>query len=135
MIGHTSKTTSWPTGVEQQFLLFLKLCLRRRVKRIEQAMEKQLLTPEEYSRGLRVRFNFEGLLRADSMARAQFYQIMRQIGGLTINEIRALEGKGPVPGGNEVMVQMQDIPLSQAGKQQTEQPQADQGGEDDDAEG
>jgi HK97 family phage portal protein len=117
MIGHTSKTTSWPAGVEQQFLLFLKLCLRRRIKRIEQAMEKQLLTPMEFARGLRIRFNFEALLRADSAARASFYQIMRQIGGLTINEIRKLEGRPPVAGGDTVLVQMQDIPISQAGKQ------------------
>lgn len=117
MIGHTSKTTSWPAGVEQQFLIFLQLCLRTRVKRIEMAMEKQLLTPAEFARGLRIRFNFEALLRADSAGRAAFYQIMTQIGGLTINEMRALEGRKPVPGGDIVLVQMQNIPLSEAGKQ------------------
>ena len=134
MIGHTSKTTSWPTGVEQQFLLFLKLCLRRRVKRIEQAMEKQLLSQGEYARGLRIRFNFEALLRADSAARATFYQIMRQIGGMTVNEIRRLEGLPPVPGGDVVLVQMQDIPIAQAGKQQKpaiEAPKKDDDDEDD----
>lgn len=131
MIGHTSKTTSWPTGVEQQFLLFLKLCLRRRIKRIEQAMEKQLLSPGEFARGLRIRFNLEGLLRGDSVGRAQFYQIMRQIGGMTVNEIRRLEGLPPVAGGDVVLVQMQDIPISQAGRQQSE-PQVTQGGDDDD---
>lgn len=130
LIGHTSKTTSWPTGVEQQFLLFLKLCLARRIKRLEQAMEKQLLSAGEHSRGLRVRFNLEGLLRADSAGRAQFYQIMRQIGGMTVNEIRRLERLPPVPGGDVVLVQMQDIPISQAGQQQS-QPQVTQGGEDD----
>lgn len=134
MIGHTSKTTSWPTGVEQQFLLFLKLCLRRRVKRIEQAMEKQLLSTGEFARGLRIRFNFEALLRADSAARANFYQIMRQIGGMTVNEIRRLEGLPPVPGGDVVLVQMQDIPIAQAGKQQKPALEAPPEDDEDDAE-
>lgn len=116
MVGHTSKTTSWPTGVEAQFLIFLQLCLRKRVKRFEMAMEKQLLSPEEYAKGIRIRFNFEALLRADSAGRATFYQTMRKIGAMTVNEIRALEGWPPVEGGDVVLVQMQDIPISQAGK-------------------
>jgi phage terminase large subunit-like protein len=45
MIGHTEKSTSWGTGLEQQTLGFQKFTLRRRLKRIEQALEKQLLTP------------------------------------------------------------------------------------------
>lgn len=116
MVGHTSKTTSWPTGVEAQFLIFMQLCLRKRVKRFEMAMEKQLLTPAEYADGIRIRFNFEALLRADSAGRATFYQTMRKIGAMTVNEIRALEGWPPVAGGDVVLVQMQDIPISQAGK-------------------
>lgn len=129
MVGHTSKTTSWPAGVEQQFLIFLQLCLRKRIKRLEMAMEKQLLTPAEYASGIRIRFNFEALLRADSKGRAEFYQIMRKIGGITINEIRALEGMPPVEGGDVVLVQMQDIPISQAGKvtSATKQPAIAQG--------
>lgn len=136
MIGHTSKTTSWPAGVEAQFLIFMQLCLLKRVKRFEAAMEKQLLTPQEWARGLRIKFNLEGLLRAESLGRAQFYQIMRQIGAYTINEIRALEGKTPVQGGDEILVQMQDIPLAQAGKKlNAEQPAKTPEGGDDDVEG
>lgn len=135
MVGHTSKTTSWPTGVEAQFLIFLQLCLRKRVKRFETAMEKQLLTPAEYLSGVRIRFNFEALLRADSKGRAEFYQTMRKIGAMTINEIRALEGWPPVEGGDVVLVQMQDIPISQAGKitSAAKQPAIGQG--DNDADG
>ena len=44
MVGHTEKTTSWGTGLEQQTLGFQKFTLRRRLKRIEQALEKQLLS-------------------------------------------------------------------------------------------
>lgn len=115
MIGHTSKTTSWPSGVEQQVLMFQKFTLRRRLKRIEQAVMMQLLTPEDRARGVTVEFNLEGLLRADSAARSSFYQTMTQIGGMTINEVRRLENLPPVAGGDEVRMQMQNVPISEAG--------------------
>ncbi|WP_274884608.1 phage portal protein [Sinorhizobium meliloti] len=47
MVGHTQKVTSFGSGLEQQVLGFQKFTLRRRLKRIEQALEKQLLTPAE----------------------------------------------------------------------------------------
>ena len=114
MIGHTSKTTSWPTGVEQQVLMFQKFTLRRRIKRIEQAVMMQLLSAEDRARGVSVQFNLEGLLRGDSAARASFYQTMTQIGGMTINEVRRLENLPPVAGGDEVRMQMQNVPIAEA---------------------
>jgi hypothetical protein len=58
------KSTSWGTGLEQQTLGFQKFTLRRRLKRIEQALEKQLLTPKDRAEGITIEFNLEGLLRA-----------------------------------------------------------------------
>ncbi|WP_312529940.1 phage portal protein [Paracoccus sp. (in: a-proteobacteria)] len=115
MIGHTSKTTSWPTGVEQQVLMFQKFTLRRRIKRIEQAVMMQLLSAEDRAAGVSVEFNLEGLLRGDSAARASFYRTMTQIGGMTINEVRRLENLPPVAGGDEVRMQMQNQPITEAG--------------------
>src|SRR3546814_9906024 len=77
MVGHTEKSTSWGTGLEQQTLGFQKFTLRRRLKRIEQALEKQILTPRDRADGITIEFNLEGLLRADSSARADFYREMR----------------------------------------------------------
>lgn len=114
MIGHTEKSTSWGTGLEQQTLAFQKFTLRRRLKRIEQSIMKQLVTPEERSRGLIVDFNLEGLLRADSAGRASFYQTMTAIGAMTINEVRALENLPPVPGGETPRMQMQNVPIMEA---------------------
>ncbi|WP_274885081.1 phage portal protein, partial [Sinorhizobium meliloti] len=51
MVGHTQKVTSFGSGLEQQVLGFQKFTLRRRLKRIEQALEKQLLTPAERAAG------------------------------------------------------------------------------------
>lgn len=117
MVGHTEKSTSWGTGLEQQTLGFQKFTLRRRLKRIEQAIQKQLLTPAERSQGLVVEFNLEGLLRADSKGRAGFYQQMTAIGAMTINEVRSLENLPPVEGGDVPRMQMQNVPITQAGQQ------------------
>lgn len=113
MIGHTEKSTSWGTGLEQQTLGFQKFTLRRRLKRMEQALEKQLLTAKDRTAGVTIEFNLEGLLRGDSAARARFYQQMTQIGAMTINEVRALENLPAVDGGDVPRMQMQNVPITQ----------------------
>ena len=113
MVGHTEKTTSWGTGLEQQTLGFQKFTLRRRLKRIEQALAKQLLSPADRQAGIVIEFNLEGLLRGDSGARASFYQQMLSNGVMTINEVRALENLAPVEGGEVPRMQMQNVPINQ----------------------
>ncbi len=115
MIGHTEKSTSWGTGIEQQTIGFQKFTLRRRLKRIEQAVAKQLMTPADRAAGMIVEFNLEGLLRADSAARGAFYQTMTQIGAMTVNEVRAKENLPPVEGGDVARMQMQNVPITEAG--------------------
>lgn len=115
MIGHSGGSTAWPTSVEAQVLMFQKFTLRRRIKRIEQAVAMQLLSAEDRAAGVSVGFNLEGLLRGDSAARATFYQTMTQIGGMTINEVRRLENLPPVAGGDEIRMQMQNVPISETG--------------------
>lgn len=116
MVGHTENSTSWGTGLEQQTLGFQKFTLRRRLKRIEQALEKQLLTPADRAAGVRIEFALEGLLRGDSGARSAFYASALQNGWMTINEARALENLPPVDGGEIPRMQMQNVPISEAGK-------------------
>lgn len=115
MIGHTEKSTSWGTGLEQQTLGFIQFTLRKRLKRIEQAIEKQLLTAADRAAGVTVEFNLEGLLRGDSAGRAAFYQSGLQNGWTTINEVRRLENMAPVAGGDVPRMQMQNVPITEAG--------------------
>jgi HK97 family phage portal protein len=97
--------------LEQQVLGFQKFSLRRRLKRIEQALEKQLLTPLDRAAGLQVEFVVEGLLRGDSAARAAFYNSGLQNGWMTINEVRNLENLPPVDGGDIPRMQIQNQPI------------------------
>jgi HK97 family phage portal protein len=112
MIGHTQKSTSWGTGLEQQMTGFLTFALRPYLKRIEQAISRSLIPAAERAR-LFAEFNVEGLLRADSAGRAAFYQIMVSNGIMTRNEARRRENLPPKAGGDELTVQAQNVPLGQ----------------------
>lgn len=114
MVGHTEKSSSWGKGLEQQTLAFVTYTLRRRLKRIEKAIEQQLLTPADRAKGVSIKFNLEGLLRGDSSGRAKFYREMTQIGAMTINEVRRKEGLPPVEGGDVPRMQMQNVPITEA---------------------
>jgi HK97 family phage portal protein len=117
MVGHTSSSTSWGTGLEQQTLGFVKFSLQRRIKRIEQSLEKQLLTKAQQQSGLSIEFNLEGLLRGDSAGRSAFYKVMTDMGAMTINEVRALENLPPLPGGDVARTQMQNAPIDGSGQE------------------
>ncbi|WP_156899513.1 phage portal protein [Pleomorphomonas koreensis] len=112
MIGHTQKSTSWGTGLEQQMIGFLTFSLRPYLKRVEQAISRSLIPPAERG-GIFAEFSVEGLLRTDSAARATFYQIMVSNGIYTRNEVRAFENMPPLPGGDALTVQAQNVPIGQ----------------------
>lgn len=113
MIGHNEKTTSWGTGIEQMLLGFQKFTLNPYLRRIEQAVRKQLISPAERAAGLFAEFNLEGLLRADSAGRAAFYKAALADKWMVVNQVRAKENMEPVPWGDVPWVQMQDVPLDQ----------------------
>jgi len=114
MVGYGDKSSNWGTGKEVDVLGFQKFTLRRRLKRIEQALQKQLLNYMDRLDGITIEFNIEGLLRGDSEARASFYKSGLNDGWLTINEVRSKENMAPVDGGDVARVQMQNVPLAVA---------------------
>ncbi|EAA9303486.1 phage portal protein [Salmonella enterica] len=116
MIGHAAQgQTMWGSGVEQLMIMFLTLSLRPWLTRIEQAIRRSLLAPGERNRYF-AEFSVEGLLRADSAARAAFYSTMTQNGVMTRNEARHKENLPPQPGGDQLTVQSNLLPLDQLGK-------------------
>jgi HK97 family phage portal protein len=106
MVGHGEKQTSWGTGVEQQMIGFLTFALRPYLTRIEQAIRRSLI-PAEQRGTLYAEFAVEGLLRADSAARAAFYSKALGAGGspawMTVDEIRGLEN-WPAMGGDAAVL-------------------------------
>ena len=114
MVGYGDKSSNWGTGKEEDRIGFIQFTMLRRLRRVERALMKQLLTREERQAGVVIEFNLEGLLRGDSAGRSQFYNLMVRLGVMTRNEVRRLENLPPIPGGDVAMVQMQDVPLQDA---------------------
>lgn len=111
MIGHTSKSTSFGAGLEQQNLWFLNRTLRPYLNRITDAIGHKLLRPGE--RGQYFAQHDTGvLLQTDRLTRSKIYQTMVGAPTLTVNEARAEENLPPVPGGDVLRTQMQNIPIA-----------------------
>lgn len=111
MIGHGEKASNWGTGLEQKMIGFLTFTLSPLLVRIEQGINKDLLSVGDRVR-FYAKFAIEGLLRADSAARAAFYSVMVNNGVLTRDEVRELEEREPM-GGNAAVLTVQSamIPL------------------------
>lgn len=127
LVGHMAGNTQLGSSIEEQTLGFVKFHLRKRLKRIEKAVGKQLLTRAERQSGLSVEFNLEGLLRADHKGRAEFYESGLKNKWRTINEVRAHENEPPVPWGDRPWGQEQDIQLQEDGSvPRAERPQEEE---------
>lgn len=112
MVGHSEKSTSWGSGIEQQMIGFLTFTLRPWLTRIEQAINKDLLTPAEQTRYY-AEFSVEGLLRGDSKARAEFYNSALRNGWMSRDEVRQKENAQPIPGGDIYTVEAGLVPLDE----------------------
>lgn len=115
MIGHSEKQTSWGTGVEQVTLGFLKFSLNPTLRRIRQAIWKQLLTPTERASGVFAEFNVEGLLAAATKDRYAAHESGLKAKWTTINEVRRKENLPPVTWGERPWGQKQDVQLDEDG--------------------
>ncbi|WP_350353674.1 phage portal protein [Pseudomonas aeruginosa] len=116
MVGQSEKSSSWGTGIEQQMIGFLTFTLRPWLTRIEQAINKDLLSLADQMTTY-AEFSVEGLLRADSKGRAEYLASMVNNGLMTRDEGRAKDNL-PLMGGNADVLTVQTalIPLDQLGK-------------------
>lgn len=83
---------------EQLMIQFVQMTLTPIARQYEQEMNRKLLNSDERQKGYYFKFNMGGLLRGDTAARTQFYQMMLRSGGLTPDEVRELEDKPPKGG-------------------------------------
>lgn len=114
MVGHTEKSTSWGSGLEQQGQGFATYTLRPYLARIESAIQKKLIPLADRKLYL-AEFNLDGLLRADSAGRAAHYSTALQNGWMNRDQVRAKENMGKIPGGDVYTVQSNLLPLDKIG--------------------
>ena len=83
-------------NAEQQTIQFTADVIYPVVQKFEAAMERDLLTEEDWRDGIVIRFNLDSILRADFKSRQEGLQLQRQNGVLSANEWREIEGKNPI---------------------------------------
>lgn len=102
MIGHTDKTTSWGSGIEQMSIGFVKFTLQRHLVPLEQELNAKVFrTARNFCE-----FQTAGLERGDIKSRNESYRIALgragEPGWLSVNEVRAFENLPPVDGGDQL---------------------------------
>lgn len=80
---------------EQVMTQFVQMTLLPIVKQYESEFNRKLLTRSERARGFYFKFNVNGLLRGDTAARTNFYQMMIRNGIASSNDLRKLEELPP----------------------------------------
>jgi len=97
MVGLTSKATTWGSGIEQMSMGFVTYTLMPWLVRWQQAISRDLiLAPNTYF----VDFVVDALLRGDTLARYNAYEIAKRNNWMSANEIRQRENMNPISGGD-----------------------------------
>ena len=115
MIGHMDKASSWASSAEAQDMNTLKYTFRPLLVNIEQQLMKDLLKPAERDI-IKIEFAVEGLLRADSKSRGEYYNSALNNGWMSRNEVRRLENLPPIEGGDIYTVQAALIGVDKVGQ-------------------
>lgn len=122
LLADLDKSTSWGTGIESQMTQFVTFTLLPWLRVIEQRATRELL-PGGWQGRSYAEYQVEGLLRADSTTRANYYRTAIQVGWMNRAEVRDKENLEPVAGLDDFLVPSnvavltdgEYVPLSAAG--------------------
>lgn len=124
LLGHAVEgQTMWGSGVDSIIQSWMTLGLRQRIVRLQQAVQKRLFLPAERARGLYLKLNSDALLAVNSTARIGFITQAVQNSILTPDEGRALIERGSMPGGDQLLAQVNLVPLDRLGDTSGSDPQ------------
>ena len=100
MIGHTEKTTSWGSGVEQMGIGFVKYTLQRHLSKIQTEFRRKCFRRTNRF----AEFATAALERGDLKTQSEAFRIALGRAGeanwMTVNEVRRLLNMSPVEGGD-----------------------------------
>lgn len=112
LINDTGANTAWGSGIQQLVEGFYKFGLRPALNRMAASMMVKLVPAAERP-FLEIRFNPRDLLTLGEGERVIMYKNAVQGGLMTPNEARNCEGRPPLAGGDDLLVQRQMVALSQ----------------------
>lgn len=116
LLNQTFGQSSLGSNVYEIMQAFYKLNLRPYLEKIESSVIRWLVKDPRFE----AEFDFDALLRADKKTRMEANAQAIQSGQLVPNEARADEGRGPMPGGDKLLIQGAMIPIQQAGQKPAE---------------
>lgn len=87
------------SNIQQQSLDFIGNSIQPTITDIEEECDYKLFSMQQINQGYYVKFNMAVALRADDEARANYYEKMQNLGNYSIDEVRELEDKNPLPNG------------------------------------
>jgi len=104
MIGETSASTSWGSGIESMSRGFVTYTLQPHLVRIEQELNRKLFPRNT---GRFVQFDRDALIEGDSAAQAAYNRAAlggpgTGMGWLSVDEVRKSKGMPPVDGGDKI---------------------------------
>ena len=88
LIGDSTASTTWGSGIEQQTLGFLNFCLDAHLVAWEQSLAHTLLTTQEQKQGFYFRFDRDELANVSRADTANYFTAMRNIGVYSANDLR-----------------------------------------------
>jgi HK97 family phage portal protein len=115
LLNQTFGQSSLGSNVYEILSAFYKLNLRPYLEKFEESILRWLMTEDE-SKRFEAEFNFDSLLRADTLSRYQANREAINSGQLTPNEARISEGRLALPGGDKLLIQGAMIPIQSAGQ-------------------
>ena len=100
MIGETSASTSWGSGIESMSRGFVTYTLQPHLRKIEQELNRKLYPRDS---GKFLRFDRDALIEGDSKAQAEYNRAAlggpgTGMGWLTPDEVRRKQGHKPIGG-------------------------------------
>lgn len=98
LVGDLERSTF--SNIEHQSLEFVEKVVLPYARIFESAMERDLLTADDRSGGVVIRFNLDAVLRADFKTRQEGLKIQREMGVINANDWREIEHYNPRDGGD-----------------------------------
>lgn len=97
LLQSTEKSTSWGTGIEQLNRMFIDWSLAPRLSAWEGELNLALLSRQNRDSGLYFKFDTSELTAGSNADRAAYYKAMRDIGAMSINDVREAERMNDLP--------------------------------------
>lgn len=98
MVGLTSKTTSWGSGIEQMGIGFVAYTLQDHLTMWGETIARDLIAPDDTKTYINI--DPAGLLKGDIKTRVWSYAMGRQWGWWSANDVRAKEDENPIDDGD-----------------------------------